>query len=213
MLIEMSAQAAGSATPPIEAIIFDVDGVLVYSGTFGKQLQRLGVDASALQEFWHGPFVECSLGRADLKQVMGSFIEAWGYPGTVEECLAAWFAADSNLNHALLADVARLRAGGVRCHVASTQERHRARYLQTTLGLGSRFDRFFFSCQVGAKKPDPKFYEHVTRELGSPPAALLFFDDQPANVDAARAAGWRAELYAMGTPLLPALARHGLAPR
>jgi HAD superfamily hydrolase (TIGR01509 family) len=81
------------------------------------------------------------------------------------------------------------------------------------MGLASRFDRFFFSCHLGVRKPDPGFYRHITRELGVPPAALLFFDDQRANVEAARAAGWRAELYAMGDPLLPALARHGLAPR
>ena len=31
--------------------------------------------------------------------------------------------------------------------------------------------------------------------LGLPPQELLFFDDVPANVAAARAAGWQAEVF------------------
>ena len=197
----------------IESVIFDVDGVLVRSGTFGKRLQALGVDPASLRTFWHGPFAECSLGLADLKHALHPFLERWGYPGSVDECLNAWFEADSTLNHALLEDVERLRAAGIPCHVASTQERHRARYLESAMGLASRFDRLFFSCYLGVRKPDPEFYRRVTLELGVPPASLLFFDDQQANVDAARAAGWHAELYEIGDSLLPALSRHGVITR
>ena len=197
----------------IRAVIFDIDGVLVQSGRFGKHLQSLGIDPASLQSFWRGPFAECSLGRADLRQALTPFIEQWGYPGSVDECLAAWFEADSTLNHALLQEVEQLRAQGFPCHVASTQERHRASYLERVMGLASRFDRFFFSCHLGVKKPAPEFYRRITLELDAPPSSLLYFDDQQANVDAARAAGWHAELYTIGDPLLPVARRHGLVPR
>ena len=97
----------------IRAVIFDVDGVLVQSGVFGRRLRELGIDPASLQSFWHGPFAECSIGRADLKQSLPPFIEQWGYPGSVEDCLQAWFEADSTLNHPLLEEIASLRAGGV----------------------------------------------------------------------------------------------------
>jgi putative hydrolase of the HAD superfamily len=197
----------------IRAVIFDIDGVLVQSGRFGQHLQSLGIDATSLQSFWHGPFAECSLGRADLKQALSPFVERWGYPGTVDDCLNAWFEADSTLNHPLLEEIEQLRAQGLPCHVASTQERHRARYLERVMGLGRRFDRFFFSCHLGVKKPHAEFYRRITTELGAPPSSLLYFDDQQANVDAARAAGWNAELYTIGDALLPAARRHGLLPR
>lgn len=197
----------------IRAVIFDIDGVLVKSGIFGKQLQALGADPASLQSFWHGPFAECSLGRADLKQALSPFIEQWGYPGSVDDCLNAWFEADSTLNHALLEEIEQLRAHGFPCHVASTQEHHRASYIQGVMGLASRFDRFFFSCHLGVRKPDPEFYRRITVELDAPPSSLLFFDDQQANVDAARAAGWHAELYTIGDALLPIASRHGLVRR
>jgi putative hydrolase of the HAD superfamily len=195
----------------IEAVVFDVDGVLVRSGEFGQRLRReLGLQSEELDEFWKGPFAKCSLGLADLKAEVEPFLERWGYRGGVESCLEEWFAADSTLNSAVLAEVERLRRRGVRCHVASTQERYRAAYLEGTMGFADRFDRLFFSCQLGVKKPQLEFFQRVASELGTPPAALLFIDDQQMNVDAARSAGWNAELYAFGDDISALLARHGV---
>jgi putative hydrolase of the HAD superfamily len=196
----------------IEAVIFDVDGVLVRSGAFGLKLQReLELPPDELNEFWKGPFVQCSLGLSDLKEVIRPFLERWGYRGTVESCLQDWFSADSAVNDDVLDGVERLRRRGVPCHVASTQERYRAAYLEGPMGLAARFDRLFFSCHLGAKKPQPEFYGRVASELGTPPAALLLIDDQQINVEAARAAGWSAELYAFGDDLSSLLARHGIS--
>jgi len=79
------------------------------------------------------------------------------------------------------------------------------------MGLAARFDRLFFSCRLGVKKPQLEFYRRIASELGSPPAALLFIDDQQANVDAARTAGWSAERYAFGDDLPSLFARYEIA--
>jgi putative hydrolase of the HAD superfamily len=195
----------------IEAVIFDLDGVLVHSGVFGTQLSReLRLERADLDMFWHGPFSSCALGRADLKQEVAPFLQKWGYPGTVEDCLQAWFEADSVVNAELLGHVGGLRRQGIACHVASTQERYRAAYLRGPMGLAAHFDRLFFSCELGTKKPQPEFYQRVTAELAKNPASLLFIDDQVANVDAARAAGWNAECFAHGDDIGLLLARHGV---
>lgn len=60
--------------------------------------------------------------------------------------------------------------------------------------LGRRFDRVFLSHQTGRVKPDAEAFDQVPAALGLDPARVLFFDDQPANVDAARARGLAAEL-------------------
>ena len=44
-------------------------------------------------------------------------------------------------------------------------------------------------------KPDPAIYRLCEERMGLPPAKLLFFDDYPENVAAARALGWQAEVY------------------
>ena len=193
----------------IEAVVFDVDGVLVRSGAFGQQLRReLGLTTDELDKFWRGPFVQCSLGLSDLKKEVEPFLKRWGYSGTVEDCLRDWFEADSTVNADVLDEVERLQRRGVPCHVSSTQERYRAAYLEGTMGLAARFDRLFFSYHLRVKKPQLEFYRRVASELGTSAAALLFIDDQQINVEAARAAGWSAELYAFGDDLPSLLARH-----
>ncbi len=57
------------------------------------------------------------------------------------------------------------------------------------------FDRLFFSGDLGVAKPHPGIYARVDAELGTAPADVLFVDDREANVQAARAHGWRAHLW------------------
>jgi len=42
-------------------------------------------------------------------------------------------------------------------------------------------------------KPDPAIYQAALAELGCAPGEVLFFDDLPENIAAAREAGWQAE--------------------
>jgi len=51
----------------------------------------------------------------------------------------------------------------------------------------------FASHLVGSRKPDEAIYAHVERATGLPPRAMLFFDDVPDNVEAARKRGWNAQ--------------------
>jgi putative hydrolase of the HAD superfamily len=51
----------------------------------------------------------------------------------------------------------------------------------------------FLSFELGAVKPDPEIYALVTERLPVAPEHVLFLDDNPRNVEAAHAAGLRAE--------------------
>lgn len=57
------------------------------------------------------------------------------------------------------------------------------------------FDGHVVSGQEGVVKPDPAIYRLLTDRYGLDPAAVWFTDDSQANVDAARALGWSAELF------------------
>ena len=59
-------------------------------------------------------------------------------------------------------------------------------------------------------KPDPLIYQIAERRFGLPPHALFFTDDNPANVAAAAARGWRAHLFTDAPGLEAELAAHGL---
>lgn len=48
------------------------------------------------------------------------------------------------------------------------------------------------SCEVGLRKPNPAIYHLAAARLGFPPEQVLFLDDFPAMVDAARRVGMHA---------------------
>ena len=195
----------------VNAIVFDVDGVLVRAGVFGEILERqYGLDRSRTGAFFQGPFKECILGRADLREALEPFLLEWGWSGSVQDCLDLWFQADSELNQQMLDVAAALREDGRRCYVASTQEACRAAYLEDVLGLASKFDGLFFSCRIGSSKPDRTFFDHTAENIGADPNEILLIDDHELNVEGARAAGWNAELYLFGDDLDAMLAKYGI---
>jgi len=59
----------------------------------------------------------------------------------------------------------------------------------------SWFQDIVVSGEVGMAKPDPRIFELTVRRTGLDPAATLFTDDSPSNIEAARASGLRAELF------------------
>ena len=57
------------------------------------------------------------------------------------------------------------------------------------------FEVRFYSCDLRAVKPEPGAYRQVLERLGAPAADVLFVDDRPGNVEAARREGIRAEVF------------------
>jgi putative hydrolase of the HAD superfamily len=87
----------------------------------------------------------------------------------------------------MLEAIRRIRARGLRAGALTNNwtregapERHRLR---------AHFDVFVESAVVGLRKPDPRIYELVCRELGVPPARAAFLDDIGRNLKSARALG------------------------
>ncbi|WP_445269896.1 HAD family hydrolase [Streptomyces sp. DSM 41634] len=55
--------------------------------------------------------------------------------------------------------------------------------------VASRFDALFFSCRLGAAKPEPEVFRQAVDRMGVAPGEAVFIDDRAANVAAARALG------------------------
>jgi putative hydrolase of the HAD superfamily len=179
----------------------DVDGVVVSPGfpkhRWDKDLQAdLGIDPAALQAaFFATRLKPVSLGLARIEDELGAALAEIAPDVGVEVLLDYWFAHDAQLDAVLLADLAELRAGGVQLHLATVQEHRRAAHLWETLGLRDRFDGMHHSAAVGLQKPDLAYFRAVETRTGFSAADIAFIDDSPRNVDAARAAGWRAAVW------------------
>lgn len=97
------------------------------------------------------------------------------------------------VNRPLLEMLAPYRAQGIRVCMASNMG-----VVEKTLWwprLKSHIDQLFCSGELGVEKPDIRFYHTIVSKLGIVASDIVFFDDSPANVAAAQAAGWQAFLY------------------
>ncbi|GIL02050.1 MAG: 2-haloalkanoic acid dehalogenase [Alphaproteobacteria bacterium] len=67
------------------------------------------------------------------------------------------------------------------------------------------------SGEVGLIKPQRQIYVRHAEAFGLQPAATLFIDDSPANVEGARGAGWQAVLFEDAGGLRRSLSAVGIA--
>ena len=88
-----------------------------------------------------------------------------------------------------------LRANGYTIGILSNLPHPIATSLRETPGFLEHFDHITFSCDLRLFKPQAAIYEHSFRGLNVAPEESLFIDDKIENVEGARAAGMRAELF------------------
>ncbi|MEX2327703.1 MAG: HAD-IA family hydrolase, partial [Pseudomonadales bacterium] len=93
--------------------------------------------------------------------------------------------------------------------LSNTNHLHWARFESETRLLSS-LDSHFASHLIGIMKPDPEIYHHTIHSLGCAPAAILFLDDNPVNVDSARSCGMQSELVSGISSVQQTLQRKGL---
>lgn len=194
----------------ITTVLFDADGVLqrlplrAVVGVLRGLGPRVSLREVALVE---GPALT---GESDFREGLAALLARHGVATPVDELLAHHH--DVVIDPRRLALVDAVRAAGTTVALATNQQRHRGVHLQ---GLyAGRFDEAFYSFEVGAAKPDPAFFRIALDRLGVPASEVLFIDDQPRNVAAARSVGLHAErhVWPLGVRhLRGVLRRHGLA--
>jgi putative hydrolase of the HAD superfamily len=120
----------------IRVLLFDIDGVLANGEQFSKRLARdYGITTEMTAPFFNGPFLECLVGNADLKQELISHLKQWGWRDSVEAFLHYWFTIEHVIDEPLVKLVQQLRQKGIRCCLATNQERHRTAYILHEMGF------------------------------------------------------------------------------
>jgi HAD superfamily hydrolase (TIGR01509 family) len=179
---------------PIEAVVFDMDGVLLDSepiwraveidvfGRLGVHLEErdllrtMGVRIADVVRLWHdrqpwdGPSVE---------EVAGEIVER----------VASTIERDATLNEGAEEAIDRLRALGLRLALASSSP---MRLIDAVLRMGrlaDRFDVVLTGEDEAHGKPSPDVYLSAARALGVPPERCLAIEDSINGVRAAKAAG------------------------
>lgn len=181
-------------------MVFDIGGVLsAPEGALPAVAAALGLPVEELDRvYWHprdaydlgGPLTEYwhAVGAGLGLDLSGRAVE-------LDEVDARQWATLGSAAEALLEEVVEaVRAKGLQLAVLSNAPASMEGVVRAST-WSDPFDLLVFSAAVGAAKPDPAIYEAVEQGLGLPGEQLLFFDDRPVNVEAARARGWCAHVW------------------
>lgn len=148
-----------------------------------------------MKEFFTGIFRECTIGKADLKEVLPPFLEHWWYDGTVGEYLQEWFDFENRPELALIEEIQKFRASWTKCYIATNQEKYRLEYLRKEMKFDTFFDGIFCSAEMGRKKPEKEYYQFILDSLSIGPDEIIYFDDSLENIEVARSIGINSVLY------------------
>lgn len=187
-------------TSPLAPILaLDVDGVIIHGFPrlrWDETLEAdLGIDPVRMQEEFFNPhWHQVMRGVMPVEPPLTEFLKAYGTSITTEKFLAYWHGNDANVRYEVVGAALgwRERTGG-RLALATNQDLTRAKYLRDNLGLGQHFETMVVSCEIGAQKPEPEYFQKADKVLKRAPGQMvIFLDDSLANVETARKHGWTA---------------------
>jgi putative hydrolase of the HAD superfamily len=131
---------------------------------------------------------------------------------TDEELIAGWNSIYIGVNSDVEWLLRSVAGQGVRVvAVTNTNVTHHRVWRQRFAGSLDFFAAVYSSCEMGARKPEPAFFERVLESEGIAPGEALFVDDLEAHVAAAHRLGLDAILYTSAHSLRDAFVDRGLS--
>jgi HAD superfamily hydrolase (TIGR01509 family) len=200
----MLSRVPSQSPPPIAAVVFDMDGVIISS-----------------EELWDGVRERLARERGGRwsteahRAMMGMNTAEWtGYmhsalgmdlaPGEIRDEVVRRLGADYRDHLPLLPGaVAAVRELAARwpLGLASSSPKDLIELVLRLAGIDKSFSVVMSSEEVDRGKPEPDVYLAVLERMGVPPAAAVAVEDSGNGIRAARAAGMR--VIAVPNPLYP----------
>ena len=198
----------------IEAVVFDVGRVL-YQWRLGALIEALTDDPAerdhilgeVITEEWH---FQHDAGRP-LAEMVPERIAAYPH---AERFLTAY---RTRFNETIpgpvpgsLEIVGELHAAGVPLYAITNFGAEFWAGFRPTAPVFDVFRDIVVSGEEKLAKPDPAIFALAARRFGHAPGAMLFIDDNRANVEAARCCGWHAHRFEDAPGLRAELVRQGV---
>ena len=199
------------ACAAVDGVVFDFGGVVTVSPNTDDwpiyaYCAKFGVDRAAVhrgwqryRSLWDGGFIPfAELYRRTFADA-GVTLDAAQVDDLWELDAADWF---RTMRTDTLALMRRLKASGKKLGVLSnlSPESYERLFVPRCAEYRALLDAEVISGLELLYKPEEPIYRLMERRMGLPPARLIFLDDTEANVLAARAFGWRAEVYPPFSP-------------
>ena len=178
----------------VNTLLFDLGGVLIELGTVDEMM---GTSPKTKDAIWSGWIRSSAVrsfesGCSSLDQFAIDMINEFQLSISAAEFIAAFRAWPKGTFEGAL-ELLQLLSGHYRLAcLSNTNPAHYESFLKEE-AIMELFDHIFLSHQTGKLKPDEAAFMNVVQHLEVNPNQILFFDDHPANVAAAKALGLHAE--------------------
>ncbi len=183
----------------MKAIIFDLDGVLVYTDQFHYQAWKRLADRLGI---YFDETINNRLRGVSRMESLNIVLERAERPFSPEEKEA--FAAEKNeqyrkllasmtpedVSPAVKAALTKLKRRGYRLAIGSSSKN--TKFILERVGLTGFFDAVSDGTNISRSKPDPEVFLKAAEYLGEEPGQCAVIEDAFAGIDAAKAAGMRA---------------------
>ena len=178
-----------------EAVIFDMDGVLIDSEPIHIEIEKqlfdkLGIDVpEAVHRSYMGAsneFMYSDLrSRFKLSESVTELIES------DELFRSDYFHRLDTIpaNEGLISLLGQIKAAGLKLAVATSSSPEIANILLSKSELASFFDAIVTTTEAGKSKPSPDVYLLAAKKIGVVPENCIVFEDSPNGLSAAKSAG------------------------
>lgn len=190
-------------TGPVRAVVFDFGGVLISPITTliaevaawhdVSMVEMLDVlmgprESSTSDHPWHRA-ERGELAIAELQREVSPFASAAGLTLRGDE-YDRLLCGEFTVHAEIIDRIVRLRDEGYRLGLLTNSFIEFRDHIESHIDF-ALFDVVVDSSEVGHRKPEPAIYELTTSMLGVPASEILYLDDFAANIEGAKAAGWR----------------------
>jgi len=173
------------------AVIFDMDGVLVDGEPlhFETVNELLGREGKSISLDQYKPYMGTKTGWSDMIADFGLSQPREYYSPIYRDLVLARYRSRSQALPGALSVVTGLRMSGQRVGLASSSIRPWVEACLEKIGLANAFEVLVTGSEVVNGKPDPEIYLMAADRMGVPASECLAFEDAPAGIESAKAAG------------------------
>ena len=187
-----------------QAVIFDMDGVLVDSEPFHVQneklmFHKLGLDISDEEHARYMGTATDVMWEQIIRERNLSLDVAETTMQTIQQEIPYFQSFDKiDPMPGLVNLLEKLQKSGIPMAVASSSDKAIIDIILEKSGLRKYFEHAVSSSEVGKSKPEPDVFLHAAKLLGVAPENCLVFEDSKNGIKAAKAAGMVCIAYAGG---------------
>ena len=196
-------------------VVFDFGGVLFrwHPPSFLARIwpQRDSIEAAAqFFQNYSGDWGAFDQGLIDAATVIERIAARTGWSRAEVQQVVDAVPDELQLQLGTVALIEDLKLAGHRLFFLSNMPEPLADHLERLHPLHQWFESGVFSGRVKHSKPRARVFELAVERFGVPAESLLLLDDHPANIEAAKAFGWQAELFTDAAAARAALQARGL---